>query len=96
MDHIWSLFVTKKLLSKFGADDVASQIRRDIYSGVLLQFDRFPPERALSLKFRVSRGTIRAAIKKLDAEGLIKTKAGSGTYVSKKISGENSTVIQNA
>ena len=88
--------MTKNLLFKFGADDVASQIRRDIYSGVLLQFDRFPPERALSSKLGVSRGTMRAAIRKLEAEGLIKTKAGSGTYVCKNISGENSTVIQNA
>ena len=64
--------MTKNLLFKFGANDVASQIRRDIYSGVLLQFDRFPPERALSSKLGVSRGTIRAAIRKLEAEGLIK------------------------
>ncbi len=81
---------------KYGSNDIAAQLRRDINSGILQRFERLPPERSLSLKFNVSRGTIRAAISKLETEGLVATKAGSGTYISKKISGENSSVIQNA
>ena len=81
---------------KYGANDIAAQLRREINSGILQRFERLPPERSLSLKFNVSRGTIRAAINKLETEGLVTTKAGSGTYISKKISGENSSVIQNA
>ena len=88
--------MNSNLTFKYGANDIAAQLRRDINSGILQRFERLPPERSLSLKFNVSRGTIRAAINKLEAEGLVTTKAGSGTYISKKIAGENSSVIQNA
>ncbi|MFL2788081.1 MAG: FadR/GntR family transcriptional regulator [Paracoccaceae bacterium] len=88
--------MNSNLTFKYGANDIAAQLRRDINSGILQRFERLPPERSLSLKFNVSRGTIRAAINKLETEGLVTTKAGSGTYISKKIAGENSSVIQNA
>ena len=82
--------------NKLGSSDIASQLRREINSGSLQRFERFQPERSLALNYNVSRGTIRAAINKLEIEGLVETKAGSGTYISKKDSGENSSVIQNA
>jgi len=85
-----------KITIKFGSNNIAAQLRRDINSGAFQRYERLPPERSLSLKFNVSRGTIRAAINQLEVEGLVTTKAGSGTYVSKKILGENSSVIQNA
>ena len=88
--------MNSNLTFKYGANDIAAQLRRDINSGILQRFERLPPERSLSLKFNVSRGTIRAAINKLETEGLVTTKAGSGTYISKKTSGENSSAIQNA
>ena len=88
--------MNSNLTFKYGANDIAAQLRRDINSGILQRFERLPPERSLSLKFNVSRGTIRAAINKLETEGLVTTKAGSGTYISKKIAGKNSSVIQNA
>jgi GntR family uxuAB operon transcriptional repressor len=88
--------VKQKQTNKLGSSDIASQLRREINSGSLQRFERFQPERSLALNYNVSRGTIRAAINKLEIEGLVKTKAGSGTYISKKDSGENSSVIQNA
>ena len=86
----------QKQTNKLGSSDIASQLRREINSGSLKRFERFQPERSLALNYNVSRGTIRAAINKLEIEGLVETKAGSGTYISKKDSGENSSVIQNA
>ena len=86
----------QKQTNKLGSSDIASQLRREINSGSLQRFERFQPERSLALNYNVSRGTIRAAINKLEIEGLVETKAGSGTYISKKDSGENSSVIQNA
>ena len=86
----------QKQTNKLGSSDIASQLRREINSGSLQRFERFQPERSLALNYNVSRGTIRAAINKLKIEGLVETKAGSGTYISKKDSGENSSVIQNA
>jgi len=88
--------VKQKQTNKLGSSDIASQLRREINSGSLQRFERFQPERSLALNYNVSRGTIRAAINKLEIEGLVETKAGSGTYISKKDSGENSSVIQNA
>ena len=82
--------------SKLNSTDIASQLRREINSGALQRFERFPPERSLASNYNVSRGTIRAAINRLENEGLVETRAGSGTYISKKVSGENSSVIQNA
>ena len=82
--------------SKLNSTDIASQLRREINSGTLQRFERFPPERSLASNYNVSRGTIRAAINRLENEGLVETRAGSGTYISKKVSGENSSVIQNA
>ena len=86
----------QKQTNKLGSSGIASQLRREINSGSLQRFERFPPERSLASNYNVSRGTIRAAINKLEIEGLVETKAGSGTYISKKDSGENSSVIQNA
>ena len=86
----------QKKQTKLGSSDIAAQLRREINSGSLQRFERVPPERSLASNYNVSRGTIRSAINKLEIEGLVETRAGSGTYISKKVSGENSSVIQNA
>ena len=86
----------QKKQTKLGSSDIAAQLRREINSGSLQRFERVPPERSLASNYNVSRGTIRSAINKLEIEGLVETRAGSGTYISKRVSGENSSVIQNA
>ena len=40
--------------------------------------DRLPQERDLISRFGVSKGTIREALKALDAQGIIKTRTGPG------------------
>ena len=71
----------QKQTNKRASSDIASQLRREINSGSLQRFERFQPERSLALNYNVSRGTIRAAINKLEIEGLVETRAGSGTYI---------------
>lgn len=42
---------------------------------------KLPPERELAMLFRVSRTTAINAYRKLEQQGLVRTKVGSGTYV---------------
>lgn len=44
--------------------------------------NRIPSEIALAQSFDVSRSTVREAVKSLQAAGLLRSRAGSGTYVS--------------
>ncbi|MEM7242447.1 MAG: FadR/GntR family transcriptional regulator [Pseudomonadota bacterium] len=64
-----------------GAAEVASDIRKAIEGDVYRPHDRLPSERILSETHGVSRGTIRDALMRLEREGLVEIRAGSGTYV---------------
>lgn len=68
-------------MSKLGAADVASKLRRDIAKGALLQHERLPAERSLAADFGVARNTVREALGRLEDEGYVQTRPGSGTYV---------------
>ncbi|HET8537565.1 MAG TPA: GntR family transcriptional regulator [Solirubrobacteraceae bacterium] len=56
-------------------------LRGAIESGVLRAGDRLPPLRELAGEVGVNANTLRAAYVKLEADGLIETRHGSGTYV---------------
>jgi len=60
---------------------VADRIRTRILSGALRPLDQLPTEHEMSEEFSVSRGTIRTALAELNAEGLIRSAQGSGSYV---------------
>lgn len=62
-------------------DQIAHQLRSLITSGDLNPDDVLPSERKLADKFGVGRLTVRAAIKKLEFYGLVKTTPQSGTTV---------------
>ncbi len=81
---------------KNGAPEVAAQIRRLILDGNYLQSERLPSERALAQQFGCARGTLREALNKLDAAGLVRIKAGSGTYVLYEPSADGNLVIDQA
>ena len=66
---------------KFGAGDIAVHVRRRIVGGELLQGERLPPERAFADQFGVSRGTVRDALRRLEEDGFVEKRPGSGTYV---------------
>ncbi|MTJ79897.1 MAG: FCD domain-containing protein [Telmatospirillum sp.] len=53
------------------SDAIADQIRDLIYEGALPPGTRLPSERELAERFDTSRPTIRAALTKLDQEGLL-------------------------
>lgn len=64
---------------------IASELRDQIESGVLEPGSQLPTELDLREKFQASRNTIRDAIKRLTALGLVETRAGQGTFVAHKI-----------
>lgn len=62
-------------------EDIVRQIRRLIKRGRLKVGDKLPPERDLAQAFKVSRASVREAIRVLEAAGLVKTRVGNGTFV---------------
>ncbi|MEM7291682.1 MAG: FCD domain-containing protein, partial [Pseudomonadota bacterium] len=68
-------------VKKLNANGLARLFRRAIEDGEFNARDRFPSERELSQRFRTARGTVRSALAKLEEDGYVETKPGSGTYV---------------
>lgn len=62
-------------------DLVYNKIMSFINSGTGLYYNRLPSEKQLAAKLQVSRGTVRAVLSRLESEGKIRKKHGSGTYV---------------
>lgn len=61
---------------------IAAELHRRIVDGIHGPGDRLPPERELAETFSASRGTVREALRSLEARGLVVRRVGSGTYVS--------------
>ena len=62
-------------------EDVANRIVEHIRSQKWVAGERIPAEPELAKYFDVSRSTVRKAIKSLQAEGVLYSRPGSGTYV---------------
>ncbi len=60
---------------------LSEQLRTSILSGQLTAGSRLPPSRVLAAETGLSRNTVLAALEQLQAEGYIKGRQGSGTYV---------------
>ncbi|PJJ70843.1 DNA-binding FadR family transcriptional regulator [Diaminobutyricimonas aerilata] len=58
-------------------------LRQMISSGELSPGQRFPPEAELCSRLKVSRSSLREAVRILDTLGAIDVRHGSGTYVSR-------------
>lgn len=63
------------------ADRCADALRRSILSGELETGVRLPPERTLAESFGVNRVTVRSALTRLLATGLVSVRQGSGYVV---------------
>jgi len=71
----------KPIKPKRISDQVFDQIRELIFRGTLKPGERLMTERELALAMNVSRTTIRDAIQRLVAMGMIVQKQGQGTFV---------------
>ncbi|SHO49319.1 FadR/GntR family transcriptional regulator [Desulfopila aestuarii] len=63
-------------------DEIVQMIEDLIRSGELRPSDRLPAERHLAESCKVSRNTIREAIKVMTEKGVVVSRRGAGTYVS--------------
>jgi len=62
-------------------DEIYSQIKGSIKKGEWAPGDKLPSENELSESFGVNRLTVRMALQKLNALGIVETRVGEGTYV---------------
>ncbi|MBO8131050.1 MAG: GntR family transcriptional regulator [Candidatus Marinimicrobia bacterium] len=76
-------FTNPEPLYKQVAEDIRSKIAR----GELKEGDQLEPQEILAQKYGVSMITIKKAIGDLSNEGLLLTRAGKGTFVSRKSRG---------
>lgn len=67
------------------SDIIAERLESMILEGSLAPGQKMPPERDLALQFEVSRPSLREALHKLEANGLVTRKQGGGTFVSADI-----------
>jgi GntR family transcriptional regulator, transcriptional repressor for pyruvate dehydrogenase complex len=75
----------QRIQSKKLSDVIMEQLESMILDGSLLAGQKLPPERELALTFAVSRPSLREAIQKLEAKGLVYRKQGGGTFVKRKL-----------
>ncbi|MEW6243898.1 MAG: FadR/GntR family transcriptional regulator [Bacillota bacterium] len=62
-------------------EEIASQIKQLIIEGRFKPGDRLPPEREMAEIFRVSRNSVRDALRTLELMGLVECRHGDGTIV---------------
>ena len=62
-------------------EDIVKQIQILIKEGKIKSGDQIPPERELVEIFRVSRNSVREAIRTLEEKQIVKSLPGDGTYV---------------
>jgi len=67
-------------------DEVYDQLISLISRGRLKPGEQLPPERVLAKELKVSRQTIREALKKAETKGLISVRQGEGTFVLSAVS----------
>jgi len=62
-------------------EEVANLITERIRTEQWRAGDRLPPEAELAKEFDVSRSTVREAVRSLQIAGLLRSRAGSGSFV---------------
>lgn len=61
--------------------DIAATLRAEIGAGLYLPGERLPSEAQLATRFGVNRHTLRAAVARLAADGLVHARRGAGVFV---------------
>lgn len=67
------------------ADVITERLEGLILEGSLKPGQRLPPERELAERFGVSRPSVREAIQKLAARGLLASRQGGGTFITEAL-----------
>lgn len=74
----WSLIAPE---ARLGPQRLAGRLQQLVESGQLVAGDRLPPERELAESWRVSRATVREALRELELRGMVDRRPGRGTTV---------------
>jgi GntR family transcriptional repressor for pyruvate dehydrogenase complex len=69
------------IMKKKVFDEVYDQLVSLISNGKLKPGEQLPPERDLARDLKISRQSIREALKKAESKGLIKVRQGEGTFI---------------
>ncbi|AZZ94173.1 pyruvate dehydrogenase complex transcriptional repressor PdhR [Hahella sp. KA22] len=77
--------VMKPLKQPKLSDVIVDSLEQMILEGSLKPGQRLPPERSLAVQFEVSRPSVREAIQKLEAKGLVVRRQGGGNFVSQEL-----------
>lgn len=80
--NVFGPIVKKKVF-----DEVYGQLISLISNGKLKPGEQLPSERVLAKDLKVSRQSIREALKKAESKGLIKVRQGEGTFILSAASG---------
>lgn len=64
-----------------GVGAISAYLQRAIETGAYSEGDRLPPERQLAETFKAARSTVRRALDRLEKDGLVSRRLGSGTFV---------------
>jgi len=62
-------------------EEIVRQIKALVADGKVKSGDRLPPERELTERFRVSRTSVREAMRALESTGLVEIRPGEGAFV---------------
>ncbi|GAD91131.1 MULTISPECIES: pyruvate dehydrogenase complex transcriptional repressor PdhR [Vibrio] len=68
------------------SDVIEKELETLILDGILSPGKKLPSERELAKQFDVSRPSVREAIQRLEAKGLLTRRQGGGTFVSESLS----------
>jgi DNA-binding FadR family transcriptional regulator len=62
-------------------EEIVSKIKDMVEKGRFKSGDQLPVERELAEVFRVSRSSVREALRSLESQGFIESRQGNGTYI---------------
>lgn len=65
-------------------EEIVLKIKDMIEQGRLITGDQLPTERELAEAFKVSRPSVREALRALESQGFLESRQGNGTYVSQQ------------
>lgn len=65
-------------------DQVYGDLLREITDGAFREVDRLPTEKELSRRFHVSRPVLREALTRLQTDGIVVSRQGSGTFIQRR------------
>ena len=65
-------------------EEIVSKVKNMIEDGRLHPGDQLPAERELSETFKVSRSSLREALRALESQGLLESRQGNGTFVARQ------------